>query len=299
MVQELLRHYTRFDGTGVLNAEAGMMTVVLTFLTVFVVAGPSSVTGQQPAAASPAVEAYGEFRSWLFSQSDDFLEQDEAVVMQAYRDHLASRGLVEARIDATLAILEEGRASLEVELWNEVLTAADPGFNTEPNAFLVRMVTDLEPGRALDVGMGQGRNAIWLAQRGWSVTGFDPADRAVALARDLADRAGVDITTVIARSDEFAWGSEQWDLVVLSYVSARPWIETILQALRPGGHVVLEAFHHDATENASIGRGVVYETNELLDLFSTFRILRYEDGMAVADFGGGSTRVVRLFAMKE
>ena len=56
------------------------------------------------------------------------------------------------------------------------------------------------------------------------------------------------------------------------------------------------AFHDDATKNASIGRGVVFDTNELLERFSSFRILDYEDTTAAADFGKGE---VRLLAMKE
>ena len=65
-----------------------------------------------------------------------------------------------------------------------------------------------------------------------------------------------------------------------------------------GGIVVVEAFHHDATKGASIGAGVVYDTNELLGLFHEFRILRYEDTVATADFGLRETRVVRLCAQK-
>jgi 2-polyprenyl-3-methyl-5-hydroxy-6-metoxy-1,4-benzoquinol methylase len=57
------------------------------------------------------------------------------------------------------------------------------------------MIRDLPPGRALDVGISQGRNAIFLAQHGWKVTGFDPAEKAVALAQKRAVLAGVSIET--------------------------------------------------------------------------------------------------------
>jgi hypothetical protein len=62
--------------------------------------------------------------------------------------------------------------------------------------------------------------------------------------------------------------------------------------------VILEAFHRDATKNASIGGSVVFDTNELLTLFPGFRVIRYEDVEAPADFGGGMERVVRLAAIK-
>jgi len=246
--------------------------------------------------SSSEAEVYLEFRRWVNAQPAEVREGD---VLAAYRAYLAAQGTDPAEIDRQIEALTDGRDRQEVELWNRVLTAEEPRFNTDPNAYLVRMVEGRTPGRALDVGMGQGRNAIWLATQGWDVTGFDPADKAVALAQELADRAGVKIKTETVGSEAFDWGTDRWDLVVLSYVSAREWIDTIHRALRPGGLVVLEAFHDDATKNASIGRGVVYETNELLGLFSAFRILEYEDTVATSDFGMSETRVVRLLAMKE
>jgi 2-polyprenyl-3-methyl-5-hydroxy-6-metoxy-1,4-benzoquinol methylase len=214
-------------------------------------------------------EAYLEFRQWFNAQPEGIQDGD---VLESYRAHLATRGLDAGEIDRRIAWLREGGRRQEVEMWNRVLTAENPRFNTDPNAFLVRMIERRPTGRALDVGMGQGRNAIWLARQGWDVTGFDPADRAVALARELAAEAGVTIATETVGSEEFDWGSERWDLVVLSYVTVREWVDTIHRALRPGGLVVLEAFHEDATENRSI---------------------------APADFGRAEMRVVRLLAMRE
>ena len=67
-----------------------------------------------------------------------------------------------------------------------ILTSSNPTFNTSPNAFLAEMIKGVKPGRSLDVGMGQGRNTIYLAQQGWDSVGFDPADRA----RRRCERAG-------------------------------------------------------------------------------------------------------------
>src|SRR6266516_1309735 len=66
-------------------------------------------------------------------------------------------------------------------------------FSRKPNAFLVEMTRQRKPGRALDVGMGQGRNSIFLAQQGWDSVGFDPADKAVASAQEQAGKLGVKI----------------------------------------------------------------------------------------------------------
>ena len=125
------------------------------------------------------------------------------------------------------------------------------------------MTAGVKPGRSLDVGMGQGRNTIYLAQQGWDSVGFDPADRAVADAQERAKALGVKITAIVARDTNFDWGESQWDLIVLSYVGAREFVDEVTRALRPGGMVVVEAFHRDATKAASIGGAVVFDTNEL------------------------------------
>src|SRR4030095_1667905 len=132
----------------------------------------------------------------------------------------------------------------------------------------------------------------------WDSVGFDPADRAVAAANDRAKALGVRITTTVAGEEEFDWGEGRWDLVVLSYVGAREVADKVLRALRPGGMVVVEAFHRDATKAGPIGPAVVFDTNELLQLFSALRVVRYEDTDAVGDFGLETTRVVRLAAVK-
>jgi 2-polyprenyl-3-methyl-5-hydroxy-6-metoxy-1,4-benzoquinol methylase len=262
-------------------------------------AEPAAASGPAPAdEASPELEAYLQFRRWVNAQPEELRARERDEVLAAYAEHLAGEGLDTAQIAEQETLLETGGERQEVELWNRVLTEEEPRFNTDPNAFLVRMVQGRTPGRALDVGMGQGRNAIWLAQEGWDVTGFDPADKAVALAHELATAAGVEITTEIVGSEEFDWGVERWDLIVLSYVSVRDFAPAILESLKPGGLIVLEAFHDDATKEGSIGRGVVWDSNELLQLFSDARILHYEDTVAVADFGRRETPVVRLLAMK-
>ena len=268
--------------------------VSLSFSVLFVLLAPVALS-QETAEGSPA-EAYGRFRRWMTEQPRD---TPSAQMRAGYLSHLKSQGLSDADIESEIALLDAGGDRAEIEMWNRVLTAEEPFFNTDPNAFLERMVARWKPGKALDVGMGQGRNAVFLAQEGWDVTGFDPADKAVALAHELAGKAGVEIKTFVQTDEEFDFGTEKWDLIVLSYVSARSLVDEVVRSLAPGGLVVLEAFHEDATEGRSIGGAVVYENNELLGLFSELRIIRYEDEMAIADFGQQNVRVVRMAAIKD
>jgi SAM-dependent methyltransferase len=254
------------------------------------------ILAQTPAGGQgPEVQIYEKFRAWTTQQPSGGRDPS---LLERYRSLLAAEGLSAAEIERHLRVITEQGQQLEIERWNRILTAPTPTFNTQPNAFLVEMTKRLTPGKALDVGMGQGRNAVYLAQMGWEVTGFDPADQAVAAAQDLASRQRVKLTTFVLRDDQFDFGTEQWDLIVLSYVGVRRVMSRVYEALRPGGFVVVEGFHRDAAKTATIGGGVVFDTNELLHLFDRLRIVRYEDTEGIGDFGLRNTRLVRLCAQK-
>lgn len=217
---------------------------------------------------------------------------------EPYRKYLLDRGFSPTDADVQIKLVQAQGNRAEVERWNRILTSENPTFNTKPNEFLVEITKGRKPGTALDVGMGQGRNTIWLAQQGWDVTGFDPAGKAVALAQQLAAKAGVRIKTEIKGTEDFDFGDRRWDLILLSYVSLRDSTDRVQRALKPGGILVVEAFHRDATKGASIGGGVVFDTGELPKLYPLLRVVRYEEPLTRADFGSQQTivRVVRYCA---
>jgi SAM-dependent methyltransferase len=262
----------------------------------------SSTAAQQPplppGVTAEEAQTYQTFIKWFFSQAPELKHADDEVVYQRYAETLEAAGASREKAASTVALLQRVGPRMQAERWNRILTAPKPTFNTSPNAFLMEMVKGRTPGRALDVGMGQGRNTIFLAQQGWDSVGFDPADRAVATAQERAKALGVTITTMVNTAEEFDWGDARWDLIVLSYVGAREIATKVTRALRPGGMVVVEAFHRDATKAGPIGESVVFDTNELPQLFHDLRIIRYEDTEAVGDFGLDRTRVVRLAAVK-
>lgn len=244
----------------------------------------------------PERRAYERYRFWITSQPPAV--QRSPNQMDQYRDYLKKAGFSAADIERQIRTVQQQGRRLEVERWNDILTAERPRFNTKPNAFLVEIASGRKPGTALDVGMGQGRNAVWLAQNGWRVTGFDPAERAVALALQNASKRGVKLTTEIKGAEDFDFGENRWDLIVLSYVGVRGISDKVQRGLRPGGIVVLEAFHRDATRGRSIGRGVVFDSGELPALFLDLRVVRYEEPMATGDFGQERVRLVRFCAEK-
>jgi 2-polyprenyl-3-methyl-5-hydroxy-6-metoxy-1,4-benzoquinol methylase len=246
---------------------------------------------KQTASLPPDLRAYERYRFWETQLPPE--QQRDPNLMTRYRAYLKSRGRSDAEADADVKLVTERGSRSEVERWNRVLTAEKPRFNTKPNVFLVEIASTRKPGTALDVGMGQGRNTIWLAQQGWDVTGFDPAEKAVALALENARKSGVHIKTEVKGMEDFDFGESRWDLILLSYVGAREMPDVIQRSLKPGGVLVVEAFHRDATKGESIGGAVVFDTGELPALFPHLRVVRYEEPIAIADFGQEKVRVVR------
>ncbi len=250
------------------------------------------------ASLPPDDQVYELWRYWLVDQPSDvqkLFDHDDTKPkgLELYRKQLQAEGDPAAEIERKLHIIDKDGEHWEIERWNRALTSNSPRINWRPNGFLVEMVKGRKPGRALDVGMGQGRNALWLAQQGWDTTGYDPAEKAVALARETAAKAGVKVNTVIARDADFDMGVAKWDLILLSYVEIRDNAARVIRALAPGGIVVAEYFHQDGG-NAPGG----FADNELVRLFEKLRVIRYEDTEAVADFGMQQTRLVRLCAEK-
>jgi SAM-dependent methyltransferase len=190
--------------------------------------------------------------------------------------------------------------------WNYLLTDSlmrTRMLNEKPNELLVETVKNRKPGTALDADMGEGRNAIYLAQHGWQVTGADVAEKALAYAQARATKLGVKLRTEVADMAKYDWGTNQWDLIVLSYAGGRDYADRVKRALKPGGIVVLEAFHMDATKQLEVVGGdyrVFFNTNELPKLYGDagLKIVRYEEPVGTADFTKKQLRLVKMVAQK-
>lgn len=243
----------------------------------------------------PAERAYERFRFWSTQLPP---QQRGPDLTTRYRTYLTKRGYSAAEAEEQITLVRSHGARAEVKRWNRILTSETPAFNTRPNEFLIEMAKNRKPGTALDVGMGQGRNAIWLAQQGWDVKGFDPAEKAVELARKNADKLGVRLNTEIKGAEDFDFGERRWDLILLCYVGGRGLSDQVQRALKPGGLLVVEAFHSDASQGRSIGGGVIFDTGELPKLFPQLRTVKYEEPVTEADFGRGQVRIVRYSAEK-
>ena len=222
-----------------------------------------------------------------------------------FQAHLKQAGSSEAEAAGAMpVILAHMKASPDgwQAIFNKIYASKTPGFSTKPNALLVAAVDGRAPGTALDVGMGQGRNSVFLALKGWAVTGFDVSDEGLAIAERNAAAAGVKLNTLKKPNEQFDYGRAQWDLIVITYepfpLTDSGYVERLLQSLRPRGLVVIESFASDA--GAARRKPVDIDPVDLLRAFQPgFRILHFEDVSAVPDWDATKTRVARLVAEKK
>src|SRR5262245_11828203 len=151
----------------------------------------SAALGQKP-----EFEFFTEFRNVftpkLRAESPSITNEE---ILQKYASGLLAQGIPESEIKRRVDLIQTQRQALEIDMWNRVYSSPNPEFNQAPNAFLMQMVGRRTPGVALDYAMGEGRNAIYLAQLGWDVWGFDQAGAAIALAQKKAKELNLNLKT--------------------------------------------------------------------------------------------------------
>jgi len=153
------------------------------------------------------------------------------------------------------------------EFWEERYSSSPAIWSGNPNVRLVEVAGELSPGDALDVGSGEGADAIWLADRGWQVTGLDISSVALDRAAGHAAQAGSDVAarTSWQQGDLLEWepGVEVYDLVSAQYIHLPREIlqqvhRRLAAAVRRGG-LLLIVGHHPSDMETSMGRPKVQE----------------------------------------
>jgi 2-polyprenyl-3-methyl-5-hydroxy-6-metoxy-1,4-benzoquinol methylase len=260
--------------------------------------------GSAQAQPQPSDEAiWQQFLAWLPSAPP---VESPGVLYNQYRARLISNGASTTEADRQTAIIRREmreRPDGWRVIYNNIYASKTPGFVTQPNALLVATVEGRKPGRALDVGMGQGRNAVFLALKGWDVTGFDISDEGIAVARKNAERAGVKLNALRETDEAFDYGSNQWDLIVFMYepfpVTSTAYVERLRKSIKSGGLIVIESFGQEASKPNRPSTAI--DPGQLLVAFNDFRLLHYEDTVAKPDWPGvgeEKTRLVRVVVEK-
>jgi SAM-dependent methyltransferase len=172
------------------------------------------------------------------------------------------------------------------------------GFADEPNDLLSSTVADVKPGKALVLAMGQGRNALHLASKGWDVTGVDISDEGIRKAHHAANERGLEVEMVLADIDSYDFGNDRWDLVTMIYAGgSKDWIRRSKEGLKSGGLFILE-FGLKAKGNKSTDSWAGIARGELAPQFEGWEIVRDEVVVGVADWGKSKEPLVRFVARK-
>ena len=153
--------------------------------------------------------------------------------------------------------------------------------NSQPAQFLVDNIRLLTPGKALDIAMGSGRNAIYLARNGFAVEGIDISEEAVKTALKLASDNGVTIQARIADLEkDYQITPGSYDVIICFNYLQRSLVPQIKAGLKIQGMIVYETFIIDQPRfGKPYNPCFLLKYNELLEMFRDFRCLRYREGV--------------------
>ncbi len=191
----------------------------------------------------------------------------------------------------------------EAALWDRRYAADDHVFPGEPDAALVELAGRILPGQAVDLGSGEGRNSIWLAEQGWDVVAVDSSIVGLEHVRAVAAERGLNVHTVPTDVGEYLNQGEAFDLVVMGNMHPSPeersrWFRSASEAVRPGGHLFVVGHHVDSLGVAGPPDAARLYTEEIVrDGIHGLDILRLERRRR--SHLGGPTQIVDVVAWAE
>lgn len=165
-------------------------------------------------------------------------------------------------------------------IWDKKYETEAYIFGKEPVEFLREHMDILPRGKALDIAMGEGRNAVFLAKHGFVVDGCDISERAIKKARELARENHVTIHAFVADLETYELPKDTYDVIACFYYLQRDLVPQMKAALKPGGMIIYETY---TTENRELGfegpknEDYLLRSNELLHLFKDLKILYYRE----------------------
>lgn len=196
-------------------------------------------------------------------------------------------------------------------MWNDRYSRPGYLFGTQPNAFLKSCAPLLEPGQsALAIADREGRNSVWLAEQGLSVTAFDASSVGLEKARRLASEREVHVDLHLAAIEEWDWVPEHYDIVAAIFIQfAAPELRAAIfdgmkRAVKPGGLVLLQGYRPEQIEYGTGGPSKpenLYTRALLEGAFKDFEVLRLEDHDSMVHEGeghDGMSALIELVARK-
>jgi SAM-dependent methyltransferase len=192
---------------------------------------------------------------------------------------------------------------VDSQQWDERYSGAEFEWTTRPNQFVAAELADLPPGRALDLAAGEGRNTVWLAERGWRVTAVDFSRVGLEKGRKLGTARGVNdrqVDWIVADLRDYEPEHGAFDLVLIAYVQVSPDLRRKVladaaDALAPGGTVFV--IGHDVT-NLTEGVGgpqdpeVLYTPEAVRSELPGLRVVRAERVRRTVEREGGPATAI-------
>lgn len=169
--------------------------------------------------------------------------------------------------------------------WDDTYASQPYKYGKAPSSFLSSYHHRLQKGKVLDIAMGEGRNAVYLAQKGFEVVGFDLSPVAIEHAKKLASETGVSIEAKPADLDLYLMGIMEYDSIIMTNFrpSVSRYYNSIMSALKQGGTLLIESFTTAEMDEAIAKdedyRNFYFTSNEVLRHLNGMRILFYQEGL--------------------
>ena len=199
--------------------------------------------------------------------------------------------------------------------WNDRYSNEEFAYGTSPNNYLKEQIEKLQPGKILFPAEGEGRNAIFAAQNGWTVAAFDISAEGKNKALKLADANNVVIDYQVGELETLNYQKEQFDAIALIYAHFPAAIKssihkTLDQYLRKGGIIIFEAFSKKHLDYLAINDKVggpkdiesLFSTEEIQADFSNYEIITLEEKEIELNeglFHNGKGSVIRFIGRKK
>lgn len=180
------------------------------------------------------------------------------------------------------------RSNDSKQMWDQKFSSTSYVYGKSPAKFLAENYHYLPfGGTVLDMGMGEGRNAVFLAQKGFKVIGIDISSVAVKKAQLLAKEFGVQINSVVASLNKYKIAEGSLDAIISFYYVDRGLIEKMKSWLKPGGIIIYEGYTVEQMQNKGLkAEDLSYylKKQELLQIFPEMRILKFEEPLHEKEF---------------
>lgn len=199
--------------------------------------------------------------------------------------------------------------------WNDRYSNEEFAYGTSPNNYLKEQIEKLQPGKILFPAEGEGRNAVFAAQNGWTVAAFDISAEGKNKALKLADANNVVIDYQVGELETLNYQKEQFDAIALIYAHFPAAIKssihkTLDQYLRKGGIIIFEAFSKKHLDYLAINDKVggpkdiesLFSTEEIQADFSNYEIITLEEKEIELNeglFHNGKGSVIRFIGRKK